>query len=519
MRLRHGKPFIQQRVGNSTITLLDQRVFKYERQLNSAAREHAWARALAILQEIRDLGFTASGGCCSSALAALTRSGHWPKALRVFDRFLRESHETAPSQSCCNAAIGAAARGSNWALALALVQQMLDPGPGQTVLPAPDAVSYSAAVDACARASRWERVLKLLQDAMQHCRSGPNAAAVGAAMGAMERAGQWQRALPLLAWARSQHLTFHVAVLNAAMGALGSGGRWDQVLQLLATMQEEGPSPNTISFNTSIAACGAAGQWVEALKLFGNMQEKQLMPTTITFTTLISAYANAALWEEAVEQLSELKRRKLPADVVCYNAALTACGRSLRWTSALELMCAIQQQAGVTPNITTYNTALGAFAVGEAWEEAVGLLARLQQERLHPDHVTYRAGMAAIVRGAGASSTEAALRFHREAEDAGLLNQTSVPRQVVDFHELTVEAATTVAAACLLRGALEGGPDLVFVVGRGAGSLDGERALAPALQAYLQELRPVVEAQLDPDNDGRLHVSAASVQSWAQAHG
>lgn len=542
------------------LSSLDPRVFSFEKRLLSCAKEHAWAKALRLLGDIYSSCIEPSDLCGSVVLSALVRARKWQCALRIFEGL------PAPGKSTYNAAVSACARGALWQLAIALLP--VDSLPQDRADGGRDAAGYGAAVDACSRAACWEEALAILYS-IEACRLSssppslrqpgtadvlgtlrPTRAGFGAAVSAMMRAAKWEWALALLAWSSARRMQPSVIAYNSAISACGAANEWVCALALLWSMPSQTMQPSVISYNAAADACGVAGQWQMASWVLTHMLESTgLLPTTVSYTTLLVSYARVRRWEAALSSLSSMRLASASADAVAYNAAISACAPDLLWPIALALLQDMRnQKVAATP--TTFNAALASLRDSDRWDLPLILLKDIRDTLRHaPDVVAYRAAMEAV-----GSSLEMlpALLIWREGCDDGVWTAKSARQEhVLDFHDLTAEAARAALAEAIQSWALElprrkirrtmpgavvalnssrgigsnpRAPEpsglasglVLIVVGRGAGTSGGEAVLGEAVLGFLrQELEPPIHAYMHPTCPGVVRIETASVHRWA----
>lgn len=479
---------------------MDERIWVFEKKLAAASRDHAWAHALSIFQEMLWRKVRPSAGCHSALLASWSKSSKWQEALAHFSN-IRERDPTAGGRSVVNAAIAACARGALWSEALGLL--FFPPGAKD-----PDAVSFVSATDACAKALQWSRALQLLQDA-HRAGLGPTTNALVAALCGQVGPSLWPRALDLLAWANSLNIEVSTAAINAAASACGVNGEWAMALALLGRAQRMGPSPTTISYNTILDACVLAGNWEVALAVFKDLKASKLTPSFITYTTLMSVFANAGRWEEALCQLGIMSRAAVMVDTIGLNAAMTACSKARQWEITLGLLSR-GLNLGLKPTTTSFMVAIASLQEGSSWELTLRLFSTCMEMRLSLDPATFRATVTALSLG---SALEAALECHRLAEDLGCFKRST--SKVLDLHDLSAQAAKVAVCSKLLEISCTSQPEpvLSLVVGRASHSPGGIGALMPAVQELLlEELVPPIEVSVSKRDFGVLLVHSASVQ-------
>ena len=111
--------------------------------------------------------------------------------------------------------------------------------------------------------------------------------------------------------------------------------------------------------------------------------------------------------------------------------------------------------------------------------------------------------------------------MYREFFDCGLRSHW-LEGSKLDLHDMSVAVAET-AVAVVLEDVRSGqcarlprGSDLMIITGRGNHSDDGVVLLRPAVMDMLaQPAYAALDAAIDPNNDGRVRVTAACLAEWS----
>jgi len=359
----------------------------------------------------------------------------------------------------------------------------------------------SMAVSAWGRAHDWRRALETMRE-MRERGLEPNVITYSAAISACEKGAQWERALELLNEIRERGLEPNAITYSTAISACTKASQWKHALELLSEMREHGLEPTAFTYNMAISACAKASQWKRALKLLSEMREHGLEPDTITYNTAMSACTRCSEWKRALELLSEMRERGLEPNVISYNAAISACEKGAQWERALELLSEMRERR-LEPNVISYSAAISACEKGVQWECALELLSEMRERGLEPNVITYNAVVEACCHSAGAETE--ARRVYRASLESGVRSHRKGSN--VDLTDVSVAVAKTAVAVVLedVRSGqyaqLSKGRDLVIITGRGKNSAVLDMLAQPEYAEF--------DAAIDPDNEGRVRVSAA----------
>ncbi|CAK0832933.1 unnamed protein product [Prorocentrum cordatum] len=213
---------------------LEPDVISYSAGISACEKGEQWQRALALLSEMRQakmepnsataLGSararrasSGSGLCYNAGISASGKGEQWARALALLSE-LREA-KLEPNVIYCNAGISACEKGEQWQRALALLSEMWEVTLESSV------TSYNAGISACGKGEQWPRALGLLSE-MREAKLKPDGIfSYNAVICACERCGQWQQALSQLGEMRESNLEPNGKGFNFAVTACERSSR------------------------------------------------------------------------------------------------------------------------------------------------------------------------------------------------------------------------------------------------------------------------------------------------------
>ncbi|GFH54321.1 hypothetical protein CTEN210_10797 [Chaetoceros tenuissimus] len=171
------------------------------------------------------------------------------------------------------------------------------------------------------------------------------------------------------------------------------------------------------------------------------------------------------------------------------------------------------------PNKFCLNAAISACEKGGAWLEALELYEKMKTT-IKPDFITMNSLLIAL---ANADQKELAENIYKEALRDRILWPWKTDRRtgdrIMDLHQFSVEMSK-IAVRNVIESFLSPKPvhdvtkDLILVVGKGYGSEDGIRMLAPNVMNLLEE-EYCLKAEIDPKNEGRIIVRSDELQKFS----
>ena len=406
-----------------------------EGRLVSVSRSGNWRSAVAILDQLVDLGHSTSTKAHNNAAAACSRAGRHTQALELLDTL--RARGGAWDAHSYTTAVTAHGKSGQWRSALSLLQTM-----EEKATPAPNVFVYGAVIGACAVSSRWEEAVQLLQT-MESRGVPPTTRCFNGALLACDRAGQPDAALALLDSMRTSRRYRKIAPpsvvsYSTALSALSrkpSLAASQRAVDLLAAMRAEGVRPNAHTYGAAALAHGASGAWESALQLLSDMDRDRVVPTGVVLCNVLNACAVGGAYKPALAVLRGMRARyDIEPDAACVNAAIKACARGGEWRSAVELL----ESLGVHATERSYLSTLSALANCARWREALDMLKLMhaEEEKPIPSVRCYTAAIAAC----------GAAKQWKEAVRLWAVLLTTVPARA------DTEACAKVLNACIESG-------------------------------------------------------------------
>jgi pentatricopeptide repeat protein len=226
--------------------------------------------------------------------------------------------------------------------------------------------------------------------------------------------------------------------------------------------------------------------WEAALSLFRRMKEDQIQPSIQTYSSVISACEAAGQWQRAIgilRSMTETKDTICQPNLFCFNAALAACEKGNAWLEAVELYERMRATGGsIMPNFISMNSLLIALDKGEQRELAESIYKEALKEKiLTPWKYTLDSNCDERVR-------------------AFDLHQFSIPMAKIAVRNV-------VDSLLQKRASHDVAKDLIMVLGKGKGSIDGKAKLMPVIKALLKD-EYNINASVEENNPGRIRIQS-----------
>eukprot|EP00903_Cladosiphon_okamuranus_P010313 g9760.t1 len=369
----------------------------FETALKGCAATGAWSWALSLLRSM-SLSIDAANGVALNAahyIDALRScaqvvdkpGGHHAKlAAKAALELLQDVRETGwligrQGEKAYMYALKACTAAQDAWSALALLDSAQDDGVPRTV------ALRTGAMQACSGAGEWRAALSILDD-MQAEGLRPESTAYVAAMEACARGGVMDLALELLDRVLQDHpgdIATITAGYRGAIRATANGGQWEEATSLLQRMRQDSMAVvKSEDYNAALLACVRAQQPVAALTLLGDMS---------------------------------LEAKSCRADETSYILTMRSFGREGRWRTVIDLMKSLQEEAGLTPTVSSYNVVVEALAKAGEWRKALDVLAEMKENGVRPTEFTYSRCMAACEKCGEVEQVLALLADLKKQED------------------------------------------------------------------------------------------------------
>ncbi len=314
-----------------------------------------------------------------------------------------------------------------------------------------------------------------------------------------------------------------IDAINSIIAAAGRCGRPDVSVKIL---NEISPKyflkPNERSYRSAIIACNQAEHEKRRHK-----QKPDLVPdfeASHQSDEIESNDFTFSWWEVAISLFRRMKEDRLEPSIQTYSSVISACEAAGQWQRAIGILGSMNRETTATANLFCFNAALAACEKGNAWLEAVELYERMSAVGLKPNFVTLNSVLIALEKG---DQRELAESIYKQALKDKVLspwkytldsNQKDRIR-AMDLHQFSVPmakiAVRTVMDSLLLKTAHDVDKDLVIVLGKGKGSVDGKTKLMPSIRKLLKEeygLDPLVEK----NNSGRIRLRMDKLKDFIE---
>lgn len=319
--------------------------------------------------------------------------------------------------------------------------------------------------------------------------------------------------------------TVTVDAINSIIAAAGRCGRPDVSVKVLNEITSKYfLKPNERSYRSAIIACNQAEHerrrhktrqdeadhcdtnfepgdeitestidqfsfswWEAAVSLFRRMREDKIEPSMQTYSSVISACEAAGQWQRAIGILGSMNQDESKANLYCFNAALAACEKGDAWLEAVELYERMKA-LGLKPNFVTINSVLIALERGEQRELAETLYRQALKDKVFsPWKYTFDSNQKDRIR-------------------------------VMDLHQFSVAMAkiavrTAMDSLLLKTTTHDVSKDLVIVLGKGKGSIDGKTKLMPSIRNLLKE-EYSLDACIETSNAGRIRILSNDLKGF-----
>lgn len=450
-------------------------VVLYGLLLRGCALGSQWARAAAVLEQMRARGIRPDGEGHNACLAAMRggTQGEWSLALELLGAMEEAGHqlELANFPHAIQAAEACGARERTRKLYAALNERGARSG---KVPDSPPPRHSDESLCLSLRGREWGNVLQLFGALAE-----PDARSVQLALQACEQGSAWARALQLLDGLRAGRyplVTPTAAMFNGAISACVKAGQCAKALGLVDTMSRAGIAPDTVTFNAAIGACEQASKWPRALALLQAMRAAGLDANVVSYSATISACAKGGEWARALALLEEAAAKGL-ASVIGYSAAMSACEKGGAWRRVVDLFAAMEAQGKVPSEFCSSVALLACERIG-AWEEALAMLESIHSRNRAPNDVCYASAIAALEKGGQWARALATLA--RASGAAAPTPRTKPASPHARALELLAERAASPSVRALLPAPLSpkpATPSAFLPADRGAGIMPWERGL------------------------------------------
>jgi len=211
----------------------------------------AWEEAIAVLDEIEQLGLEPEARTYNTVIIACNQSSRAAEALQVYERMLRGNAK--PTATTYTALISAYGKSGQLDAALQIFQDMVKRGCERNV------ITYSSLISACEKCGRWELALDLFNK-MHEEGCQPN-----------------------------------VVTYNSLIAACAQGSQADKGQEIFDLMRSRGCRPDSVTFGALITAYDRAGDWRKAFMTFESIRLSGCRPDTVVYNTIIGS-----LWQTGI---------------------------------------------------------------------------------------------------------------------------------------------------------------------------------------------------------------------------
>lgn len=322
-----------------------------------------------------------------------------------------------------------------------------------------------------------------------------------------------------------------IDAVNSAIAAAGRCCRPNIAIKILNEMSTKySLQPNERSFRSVIIACNQA-EHEKRRKSRADSNKNQLGRFAGKFNASVidENLYYFQWWEAALSLLRRMKENGLKPSIQTYSCVIAACEAAGEWQRALGVLRSMTHTTDgqCQPNLYCYNAALAACEKGNAWLEAVELYERMRMEggSTKPNFISLNSLLIALDKG---EQRELAESLYKEALSEKILSPWKYTVDSVNgqnIRALDLHKFSTPMAKIAVRNVMESllkkdsthdvTKDLVIVLGKGKGSIDGKSLLMPTVMELLKNeygIRGIVEE----NNAGRIRVNSCILQSFTE---
>jgi len=297
----------------------------YATAIQACRQGGQWAQALALHEDLLDVGIARNEFTYCALLGACDEGGRWDVAVHLLGEMRRD--ELPPNLRACTAAISACANAGEWLHSLELL------GAAHDSHLTPDVVAFTAAMNACEKGQLLDLAQELLLDMWKE-KIDPNIYTYNSIIRACGPAKSWMKALQFLWLAKEEGLDPDTTTHNAVISALGQCGRWELALCAWEDMQKEELRPNVNTYLSLIGVCDQRSQWGFALKLLdkalrvgldsgvlADIESKGMEPPRAAYLGALYHSKKIARWQFGLDALHRVRANAAPFSSLGYELA------------------------------------------------------------------------------------------------------------------------------------------------------------------------------------------------------
>lgn len=342
-------------------------------------------RALALLASAKETEVPFDAALYNSAIGATSKK--WAKALEVLQEMRNDGLE--PSVLAFTALISGLEKAGEWEQALGMFESMIAAGKS------PNALTYSVALSACEKGQQRTKAIELF-DAMLKAGVPADAASYGIVVSACEATHNWQKALQVLEVCHTAGIVLGAHMYSSVFaniegaevvelfdgmlqaGAVPDGpsseivltecqkmGHADRALQLLEQLEASGERPLAKMYGPVISLCARKGKEEDALAVFERVKTIVVFDTKLYNTVLSLLLRTPAQREKCLNLYEVLKSVGVKCDKSMAASFMEACEKGQDWSTA-KLYYEELSQSGLEMNNAVYHKALSELGQSSA---------------------------------------------------------------------------------------------------------------------------------------------------------
>jgi len=352
---------------------------------------------------------------------------------------MEEQYGVAPNSVVYNTAVSACGRADppRPALALRLLKDAKERGLRMS------SVGYNAAISAVAHAGDWQGAVDLLDQMEKSAEDNdsmvpaPDEVSYGTVLSAFEREQEWQRLLEYADYMHSKGIQLDGLAITSVLHACQSLGLADEAVRYLNMMKESEflniqrqtagwkrpggrkyfDGPDAVAYLLAVSACARGGAWLKGIELLDEYSRNDSIRVSsvdvLIFTAAIKGCEYEGRWEEAFLVLDNMRKRSVEPNSVAFAAVIGACatacsqikqsdeGKDLNGPlkKAIRLFNVMRKDESIlSPDVLVYNAAIRACAEAHDFKRAVKLYDAMELDGVSPNAFTFGALMTACER-------------------------------------------------------------------------------------------------------------------------